>query len=309
MKEEKKGVSLGILAYVLWGVIPLYWKLIPQVKSIDILCYRIIWSFFFMLLYMCVTKKIRPFMKELSQLLHNKKKCLAIVCAAIFISINWFTFIYSVSHGQVTQASLGYYMNPLVNVILATIILKEKLNRFSLLACAFAFVGVVLLSFQTGEIPIASLTMAISFSLYGLIKKGLVISSYAGLTIETFILLPVALIYLLFFSNQGFMQYESSLNLLLMGAGIVTAIPLLLFAEAAKRISYIVLGFIQYINPTMMLLFAIFLFHEPYTKEQFISFGFIWIAIAIFTLGNSYMYLKTKQVNSKSQNLSNDLSH
>lgn len=296
MEGQKKGILLGFGAYILWGIIPLYWKLLPDVAAIDILCYRIIWSFLFMLLYILFTKKWTNFLVEVKEVFKNKKKLFAISCAAVLISINWFTFIYSVSQGHVTQASLGYYMNPLVNVLLATIVLKERLSRFGLIACLLAFTGVILLVIQTGEIPYASLIMAFSFSIYGLLKKKISISSYTGLTIETFIILPIAMIYLFFFSEQGFMAYSVSIDLLLMGAGIVTAIPLLLFAEAARRISYIILGFIQYINPTIMLLFAVFLFNEPYSQAQFFSFSFIWAGIAVFTYGNIYMYQKEKRL-------------
>ncbi|WP_086444895.1 EamA family transporter RarD [Candidatus Enterococcus lemimoniae] len=295
MNEQKKGVLLGFIAYVFWGIIPIYWKLLPTVDSLDILCYRIVWSFLFMIVYIMVTKRWALFLAEVKTVLKDKKKLFAIICAAILISINWFTFIYTVSQGHVTQASLGYYMNPLVNVLLAMLILKEKLSRSGMIACALALAGVVLLTIQTGEIPLAPLVMAVTFSFYGLIKKGVTVSSYTGLTIETFVILPVALIYLVFFSRQGFMNYEASTNLLLMGAGVVTAIPLLLFAQAAKRISYIILGFIQYVGPTLMLISALFLYHEPYSADQFIAFGFIWAGIAVFTYGNIYTYRKEKR--------------
>lgn len=297
MRERNRGLLLGFSAYILWGIIPLYWKLLPMVSPIDILCYRIVWSFLFMLGYIVISRNWKNFMEEVKVVIAEKKKLFAIICASILISINWFTFIFSVSSGHVTEASLGYYMNPLVNVLLATIFLKEKLSRWGVVACLFAFTGVLLLTIQSGVIPWASLIMAFSFSIYGLIKKGVAVRSYTGLTIETFVIMPFALLYLFFFSKQGFMSYELKPNLLLVGAGIVTAIPLLLFSEAAKRISYIILGFIQYVNPTLMLLFAVFLFHEPYTLGQFVSFGFIWLGILIFTYGNIYTYRKEQRFN------------
>jgi chloramphenicol-sensitive protein RarD len=294
--KDKKGIAFGFIAYVFWGIIPIYWKLMPSVAPLDILCYRILWSFLFMLIYILATGKWSLFSAETKAVLRDKKKLSAIICAALLISVNWFTFIYTVSQGHVTQASLGYYMNPLVNVLLATLILKEKLSRSGLIACLLALAGVILLTIQTGEIPLASIIMAVTFSFYGLIKKGVAVSSYTGLTIETFVILPIALVYLLFFSQQGFMTYGLMTNLLVVGAGIVTAIPLLLFAEAAKRISYIILGFIQYVGPTLMLLSALFLYHEPYSAEQFIAFAFIWLGIAVFTYGNFYAYRKEKQL-------------
>lgn len=295
MKEQKKGILFGFIAYIFWGIIPIYWKLLPTVDPLDILCYRIVWSFVFMILYILITRRWSLFLAEVNVVLQDKKKLFAIICAAMLISVNWFTFIYTVSQGHVTQASLGYYINPLVNVLLATLILKEKLSRSGMIACGLALFGVLLLTIQTGEIPYAPLIMAVTFSFYGLIKKGITVSSYTGLTIETVVIMPIAVIYLVFFSRQGFMHYELSTNLLLMGAGIVTAIPLLLFAQAAKQISYIILGFIQYIGPTIMLLSALFLYHEPYSAEQFIAFGFIWLAIAVFTYANIYTYRKEKQ--------------
>ncbi|EOL42425.1 protein RarD [Enterococcus phoeniculicola] len=295
MKETKKGIIAGFLAYILWGIIPMYWKLLPTVGALDILAYRVIWSFVFMLIYILVTKKTSDFLNECKQLWQDKKKLGTIILAAIFISVNWFTFIYTVNQGRVTEASLGYYMNPLVNVLLATLVLKEPLGSLGKIACGFAFIGVILLTIQTGTIPVSSLVMAFSFSIYGLIKKGLSLSSYTGLTIETLVILPAALIYLVGFSPAGFMTYQGSTNLLLMGAGVVTAIPLLLFAESAKRISYIILGFIQYVNPTMMLLLAIFVFNEPYTSEQFFAFSFIWVGIGLFTYATLHTWRKEIQ--------------
>lgn len=171
MNEQKKGLLLGVTAYILWGIIPLYWKLLPTVDPLDILCYRIIWSFVFMVSYIWLTGRKEPFMVEVKKIYKNKKQLIAIIAASLLISINWFTFIYTVSQGHVTEASLGYYMNPLVNVLLATIVLKERLSRFGIIACLLALTGVILLSIQTGTIPVASLIMAFSFSTYGLIKK------------------------------------------------------------------------------------------------------------------------------------------
>lgn len=282
---KNKGIYYGLSAYVLWGLITLYWKLIVGVSPLATMCYRILWSFVFMMLFILITGKYKQFMNELRILWDNKIFAGLIVCASVLISINWFTFIFAVSTGHVMQASLGYYINPLVNVLLATLFLKERLRRFGIIACILASIGVVMLSIQTGSIPYASLIMAFSFSTYGLIKRRIPISSVTGLTVETGIILPFALVYMLVFSSVGFMDYAVQTNILLAGAGIVTAIPLLLFAEAAKSISYITLGFIQYINPTIMLLLAVFLFHETYTLAQFSAFAFIWLGIAVFTYG------------------------
>ena len=302
-KMKNKGVYFGLSAYVLWGLVTLYWKIIVGVSPLATMCYRIVWSFVFMVLFIVLSGKKTQFLQEARLLWKNKAFAGLIVLASVLISINWFTFIFAVSAGHVMQASLGYYINPLVNVLLATVFLKERLSRTGMLACLLASIGVILLSIQTGTIPYASLIMAFSFSTYGLIKKRIPISSVTGLTIETMVIFPFALVYILGFSTVGFMNYPLQTNLLLVGAGIVTAIPLLLFAEAAKNVSYITLGFIQYVNPTIMLLLAIFLFHETYSLAQFSAFAFIWLGIAVFTYGTLGTAMKERRMGQQRKQL------
>ncbi|MBO0453042.1 MULTISPECIES: EamA family transporter RarD [Enterococcus] len=285
MKKDS-GLVYGFGAYIIWGILPLYWKLLGNVASVDTLFYRIIWSLVFMTVYLIVLRKFPLFIQEVKELLKDKRSILAIIMAAVFVSLNWGIFIYTVSIGEVQQASLGYYINPLLNVLAGAIYLKEPLTRQAKLASLSACAGVILLTVQTGVFPIKSLLLAASFCLYGLTKKQLKLSSATSITLETLIIAPVGLIYLFFLSPVGFMNYSTSTNLLLMGAGIVTAIPLLLFATAVKKLSYITLGFLQYVNPTIMLAMAIFVFHEPYALPQFIAFAFIWLGILIFILGN-----------------------
>lgn len=285
MKKDS-GLFYGLSAYIIWGILPLYWKLVGNVGSIDILFYRIIWSLLFMLICLTISKKLPSFINEVKILLKNRKQVLAIIIAAIFISLNWGIYIYTVSIGEVQQASLGYYINPLLNVLAGTLYLKEPLSKQATLASLFALAGVVLLTIQTGVFPFNSIFLAASFCIYGLAKKQLDLSAATSITLETLIIAPIALIYLFFISDPGFMNYPLTTNLLLIGAGIVTAIPLLLLANAVKKLSYITVGFLQYINPTIMLLMAIFLFHEPYALPQFIAFSFIWLGILIFIIGN-----------------------
>lgn len=285
MKKDS-GLVYGFSAYILWGILPLYWKLLGNVGPIDTLFYRILWSLIFMVLYLAIARKIPSFIAEVKELIKSRRNTLAIIAAAIFISLNWGIFIYTVSIDQVQQASLGYYINPLLNVLAGALYLKEPLSRPAKLASLSAFAGVVILTLQTGVFPWKSILLAASFCLYGLTKKQLQLSATTSITLETLIIAPIGLIYLFFFSKTGFMNYPMQTNLLLIGAGIVTAIPLLLFATAVKKLSYITVGFIQYINPTIMLLMAIFLFHEPYELPQFIAFAFIWLGILIFVAGN-----------------------
>ncbi len=299
VSEKGKGTFYGFAAYIFWSGLPFYWKLVPDVPAIEILCYRIVWSFIFMLLYIVISKKWTAFMEEIKTIFIDRKKLQVVILTSLLISINWFSFILSIGQKNVTEASLGYYINPLVNVLLATVFLREKLNRTGVIASLLAMLGVGQLIFQTGKIPWLAFTMALSFSLYGLLKKQVSISSYAALTLETFFTLPLALLYLIIFAKSGFMGYSVKIDFLLMGAGIVTAIPLLLFAESAKRISYILLGFIQYINPTLMLVWAVFVFHEPTSLNQFVAFGFIWLGILVFIYGSIKSYQKEQRYSRK----------
>ncbi|WP_314064289.1 EamA family transporter RarD [uncultured Vagococcus sp.] len=296
VSRQKWGMLAGLMAYVLWGILPFYWKAVGSVSPLSVLSYRIVWSFAFMMVILIVSGKWFSFIKEVKAVLRNHRRLLAIVAAALLVTTNWFIFIFSVSSGKVIDASLGYYMNPLVNVVLATVFLKERLGRGELIACLLAALGVVLLAFQSGVVPWSSIAMAVTFSLYGLIKKVAAVSSMTGLTLETAIVAPFALVYLFFFSAEGFMSFGLSLNLLLIGAGIVTAIPLFLFAEAAKNISYILVGFLQYIAPTLMLIAAIFQFKETFALPQLLAFGLIWLGILIFTGSNILVLRKNKQL-------------
>ncbi len=294
--NPKWGLIAGLLAYILWGVLPFYWKAVGVVSALSILSYRVFWSFIFMILVLVVTKKRSSFREEVQGVIKDKKRLIAIIFAAILITTNWFIFIFSVSSGKIVDASLGYYMNPLVNVVLATVILKERLGRGELIACLLAATGVILLTVQSGHIPWSSVAMAVTFSLYGLIKKVASVSSLTGLTIETAIVAPFALIYLVFYSAEGFMTFDLTVNLLLIGAGVVTVIPLFLFAEAAKNISYILVGFLQYIAPTLMLLAAIFQFGETFSAPQIMAFSFIWLGIIVFTVTN-ILALRNRKLN------------
>lgn len=285
MKKDS-GLIYGFSAYAIWGILPLYWKLLGNVEASDLLFYRVLWSLVFMGIYLVVAKKIPAFLSEVKELLQNKRHTLAIFLAACLITLNWGVFIYTVSIGEVQQASLGYYINPLFNVLTGAIYLKEPLSKQAKIASGSALIGVLLLTIQTGSFPIHALLLAGTFCLYGLMKKQLQLSATTSLTLETLLIVPFALIYLFGFSETGFMNYPIASNLLIIGAGIVTAIPLLLFANAVKKISYITIGFLQYIAPTIMLLMVIFLFHEPYALPQFSAFAFIWLGLIIFVVGN-----------------------
>ncbi|MBC1500578.1 EamA family transporter RarD [Listeria weihenstephanensis] len=294
-KEKMWGILAAVMAYIIWGVLPLYWKMAGDVPASEILAYRIIWSFVSMVVIIAILGKTREVWTEIISILKRPKLLLAITIASILITANWFIFIFTVNDGHVISASLGYYINPLVNVLLATVFLKEKLSRGEALAVLSAAIGVLILAIHQGVFPWAAISMAVTFGLYGLIKKLVPISVWGGLTIETLIMTPFALIFLLFFAQDAFMKFGLDTNLVLFGAGVVTAIPLLLFATSAKRISYVMLGFIQYIGPTLMLILGVFVFHEAFDSTQFIAFLFIWAALLIFTISHLLMLSKLKK--------------
>ncbi|WP_164667508.1 EamA family transporter RarD [Virgibacillus doumboii] len=283
-QSSKQGIIYTALAYILWGFLPIYWKLVSQFPAGEILAHRILWSFVFMIAIVVVLRKWHPFIKECKVILKDKKKLTGISLASVIISINWLTYIWAVNNDHVIQASLGYYINPLVSILLGMIVLKETLTRRQLLSFILAAVGVINLTFSFGVFPWVSLLLAFSFGLYGLLKKTVDISAMFGLTIETMIITPIALIYLLFIQGSSFAVNTmfSGIGLLLFGAGIATAVPLLLFASGAKQIPLTMVGFLQYFAPTIMLILGVFVYDETFSQAHLISFGLIWIALIIF---------------------------
>ncbi|WP_042144022.1 EamA family transporter RarD [Paucisalibacillus sp. EB02] len=295
---DRLGIVFAVGAYVLWGFLPIYWKFIDYVPAGEILAHRIIWSFVFMVVIVLMVRKWPGFIRECKLILKDKKKFISITMASIVISINWLTYIWAVNSDHVLQASLGYYINPLVSIILAIIVLKEKLTKSQTVSVALAGMGVLYLTFSYGVFPWVSLLLAVTFALYGLFKKVVDIPAMYGLTIETMIITPIAFIYLFFLPENtfSFQTINTSENAILMGAGIVTAIPLLLFASGAKRIPLAMVGFLQYIAPTLMLIIGVFIYHETFSLEHLISFGLIWLALLIY-LGSVYRFPIRKMKN------------
>ncbi|NOU94998.1 EamA family transporter RarD [Paenibacillus sp. LMG 31456] len=278
----KQGIIFGILSYLSWGLLPLYWRLFETMPAWEILSHRIVWSFVFVAVLVTVAKK----WKQLKGVISSKKSKAAVLLCSIFISINWFLFIWAVNNGHVIETSLGYYMNPLISVVFAVMFLKERLGAGQWIAIGLAGAGVLIMAIQYGHIPWIAVFLAISFALYGLAKKIANLDVLLGLTWETLIVSPIALLYLLFIQAQGtstFSSLSGSSVILLLLSGAATALPLFWFAQAAKRLPLSMVGFIQYIAPTTSLLLAIFVFHEPFTEGQLISFSFIWGALILYS--------------------------
>ncbi|WP_368901262.1 EamA family transporter RarD [Oceanobacillus oncorhynchi] len=284
-KSLQQGAVITFAAYLLWGIFPIYWKFLEHVPAGEVLAHRIVWSLIFMIFLVLVTGNWRELIETVHELKKDKKKTIAIITASIVISINWFLFIFSVQHGHVLQASLGYYINPLISILLAVFVLKEKTTKGQVLSFILAGIGVLYLTLSYGVFPWISLLLAITFGFYGLIKKTLHLHAMYGLTIETLVVAPIALLYLLFVPSEESFTFSplfTSDNLLLIGAGGVTAIPLLLFAAGAKRIPLAMVGFLQYVAPTIMFFLGVFLYNETFTVHHMITFALIWAALIIY---------------------------
>ncbi len=279
----KRGVLAGIGAYTLWGLFPIYWRLLEQVPAIEILAHRIIWSFGFVILILV----LRSDWHWTKDVLHNRRTLLIYTLAAVLLSINWFTYIWAVNAGYVVEASLGYFINPLVNFLLGVIFFGEKLRRGQLAAVFLAVLGVIYLTVSYGSLPWIALVLAFTFGMYGLIKKTASLESLHGFSLETAVLFLPALGFLLYRDANGvgaFMHQEVSTTLLLVLAGPVTSIPLLLFGFAARTISLSMLGFVQYITPSLQFMLGVFVYHEPFPLSRLVGFSMIWLALLVYSV-------------------------
>ncbi|KON86741.1 transporter [Sporosarcina globispora] len=297
--EVQMGALYAGFAYFLWGILPIYWKFLGHVRADEILANRIFWSFFFMLLILLASKKWNAFAATLKGFKANRKQLYALMIASLLISTNWFLYIWAVNTDQMIEASLGYYINPLVSVILGMLVFKEKLSPAQYVSFGFAFAGVMILTVSYGRFPWIAIVLALSFGLYGLAKKLIKVDSAVGLTLETLVVTPIAFIYMvMLFMNdkQAFLHVSLSTDLLLIGAGAATAVPLLYFAKGAQRIPMSMLGFLQYIAPTLTLILGIFVYHEHFTKLHLLSFMFIWLALTIYSVSRTKLFvnLETK---------------
>ena len=284
MTEEqtrtRTGLMLGLGAYLIWGVLPLYFKAIAQVPATEIVAHRIIWS----LLFLGLLAFLLGRWPAIVAALRNPKVAGTLMLTALLIAANWLIWVWAVVNDHVLEGSLGYYLNPLVNVLLGVVLLKERLSRGQALAVLLAGAGVAVLAAGAGGGLWISLSLALSFALYGFVRKVAPVESLAGLLIETAILTPVALGYILWLRQYGRSGFGVDLttDLLLSLAGAATAIPLLLFTAAARRLPYSTLGFLQYIAPSLQFLLAVLLFGERLTLPHMICFAAIWTALAIF---------------------------
>jgi chloramphenicol-sensitive protein RarD len=280
---RRQGVIYGLAAYLCWGFFPVYFKAVHLVPPLEMVAHRICWSLAFLLL----VTAWKGAWRDMLDLLARPKSLAALVVSTLLIATNWLVFIYAIGAGEVLQSSLGYFINPLVSVLLGFVFLGERLERVQWLSLALAAAGVIYLAVSYGSMPWISLLLAASFGLYGLIRKSLHVEPLVGLTVETLLLAPFALIYLLRLHDTGagvFLASSARLDLLIAMAGIITAIPLLLFAAAAKRLRLATVGFLQYITPTLHFLLAVAVYGENFTHTHLVSFLLIWTGLALYSL-------------------------
>ncbi|MCP1305736.1 EamA family transporter RarD [Paenibacillus tyrfis] len=279
------GIGYGLLAYLAWGLLPLFWKTFISVSSGEILGHRVVWSFVFVALLLMIGGR----WKALKSAFSERKNVLPMVGCSLLISLNWLIYIWAVNHDRVVETSLGYYINPLISVLLGVCFLGERLRAVQWTAMALATVGVTVLTFSYGSVPWVSLALAMSFGVYGLVKKKMRLEPMVSLAGETIVVLPVAAVYLLVVGMTG-QSTTSSLSagyqLLLATSGVATAMPLLWFAKAAQRLSLTTIGFLQYLAPTISLILGVTLYDEPFTTVHLISFCLIWSALLLFTLSS-----------------------
>jgi len=276
------GLGYGILAYLIWGFFPVYFKALAGVPPLQVVCHRIVWSVLF--LWLIIGWRGR--WGVIRDALFDRRAVTLLIASALLIATNWLVFIIAVGHAQVIQSSLGYFITPFVSVLLGFFFFKERLRRLQLVSLVLAAIGVLLLTIQYGRVPWAAITLALTFGSYGLFRKIVSVDSLTGLTVETLLLGPVALGYLIFVSWSGYGAFPAAspqTTALLMLSGVATAVPLLLFASAARRLRLATIGFLQYLTPTLHFLLAVLLYREPFTQAHLTSFLFIWSGLCCYS--------------------------
>ncbi len=277
-----RGVLYALGAYLCWGFLPVFWKAVQQASPLEILAHRVVWSLLFLLILLAILRKWRWTRAVIS----DRRILFTFALTSLVLSINWLTYIWAVNAGHVIETSLGYFINPLVNVLLGVVVLHERMRWGQWLAIGVATVGVLYLTIALGSLPWIALTLAFSFGLYALIRKMAALNSLEGLTLETLFMIVPASFYLLYLESVGrgtFGHLSPTFSSLLITTGVVTAIPLLLFAAGARRIPLSLVGILQYTSPTIQFLLGVFLYREPFSATKLVGFVLIWLALTLYT--------------------------
>jgi chloramphenicol-sensitive protein RarD len=291
--ESCRGVLFAIGAYVCWGLFPLYWKPLHHLPALEIMCHRVVWSALFLIGVLLVRRHWR----WLIPVLRDVGKLRLFMLSSSALTLNWLIYIWAVNSGHVVESSLGYFINPLVNVLLGRVFLGERLTVAQKTAVGLACAGVAWLTVLQGNVPWIALSLALTFGLYGLLRKRAPLPSLEGLALETLLMLPLALAWLAWVGVRGggaFAAGDVGIDALLVGAGVVTAVPLLLFAAGARRLKLATLGLVQYISPSLQLLLGVCLYHEPFSPGRAFGFALIWGGLVLYTGTSVRHFLRTR---------------
>jgi chloramphenicol-sensitive protein RarD len=290
------GIFFAIICYLAWGMFPLFWKQLSHVDAVQVLAHRILWSFIFVFLLILLSKR-----KKYLIVLKQRRTWIWLTITGILIGTNWVVYIYAISNGHIVESSFGYYINPLMNVALGVIVLKERLPKLQIVAIILAFLGILVISIHLGRIPIISLVLATSFALYALYRKIANIDSMTALLVETIVLLPFAIGWIMYSEINGSSYFgsDTTTTILLMLGGVVTAIPLFWFGIATRKIPLSTIGFIQYLSPTIQLILGIVVYKETFSSSHIIGFGFVWVALIIFSVSIYQRFHQQKSINNE----------
>ena len=294
--DSRSGWFYGIGAYGFWGLVPIYFYAVREVPALELLAQRIVWSTVLLGIILCLIAG----WKTLGHCLSTPRIRNTLLLTTLLIAGNWYVYIYGVTTGRVMQTSLGYFIAPLVNNALGIVVLRERLRLAQTLALILACLGVVVLTVSTWEFPWIALLLAVSFSLYGLLRKTVAADALTGLSVEALLLLPLALGYVLWLQYRGeakFAHLDRAIDALLIGGSVVTVLPLFCFAQAARRLRLTTLGFLQYLSPTGQFLLSIVVFHEAFTREKLLGFAFIWAALAVYSADAVWGYRRSREIN------------
>ncbi|MCG7344406.1 EamA family transporter RarD [Sporosarcina sp. ACRSL] len=298
MQPEKSGILWVLGSFLIWGVMPIYWKHLEHVQSDEILTGRIMWAFISTVLAVLIMKNGKQLITDIRELWKSQSQFWSLFIASVLVTSNWFIYIWAVNHDFIVQTSLGYYINPLVSVLLGIFFLKEKLSSSQKIAFLLALIGVIILTVSYGTFPWIALSLAITFAVYGFIKKNIKLDALRGLAIETLFMTPFAIGYyiFLFVKDQAvFLYSDLQTDILLILTGIATALPLVMYAKGVQTIPLYVAGFTQYIAPTLMLFIGVVIYKESFGGIEMLSFSLIWAALILFTVSKVYESIMTKK--------------
>lgn len=292
--KEYRGVLAAAVAYILWGVLPAYWKLLAEVPAYEILSHRMVWSLILTLGLIVLLGQKAVFFRAAGE----RKNLITFSITSLLLAINWLLYIWAVNAGYIVEASLGYFINPLLNVVFGMIFFREKMRALQWAAICLAILGVLYLTFFYGKFPWIALVLAMTFAVYGLLHKKTALAPLDGLCLETAVFFVPSLVFLLgleYFRGGSFVHIGTAGSLLLAGAGIITTVPLLLFGYAAQKIPLSTLGLLQFLAPSINLLLGVFIYGEDFSRERMMGFLLIWLGLALFIAENMLRRLRTKK--------------